>query len=340
MLGFVLFLVLSCNAAEDKAIPLVINTWKFTEATERAWEVLSASSNALNALVAGCSRCEELQCDGTVGPGSPDESGETTLDALIMDGENMNIGAVANLREIKNAIGVAKHVLLQTEHSLLSGSQATDFAVSMGFQKESLSTNQSKKMWENWRNSNCQPNFWRNVKPNPKSECGPYSPIKRNDINSCDKRMKYNFNNNNHDTIGMIVIDSHSHIYAGTSTNGAKFKIPGRVGDSPIPGAGAYAENGIGAAAATGDGDVMMRFLPSFTAVENLRNGMQPREAAKNAIDRILKYYPDFTGAVIVARYTGEFSAACAGMKKFPFSVRRNKQTNVQVIEIDCELSN
>jgi len=105
--------------------------------------------------------CEREQCDTTVGyGGSPDENGETTLDAMIMDGKTMNIGAVAALREIKDAISVAKHVLYNTKHTLIVGDQATNFAVSMGFKRESLSTTESQEIWQNWKNRNCQPNFW------------------------------------------------------------------------------------------------------------------------------------------------------------------------------------
>lgn len=109
----------------------------------------------------GCSVCERLQCDGTVGyGGSPDENGETTLDAMIMDGKTMNMGAVAALRNVKDAIAVAKHVLQNTKHSMLVGEQATAFAEKMGFKTESLATNHSTDMWRAWKVSNCQPNFW------------------------------------------------------------------------------------------------------------------------------------------------------------------------------------
>lgn len=104
---------------------------------------------------------EEEQCDRTVGfGGSPDENGETTLDAMIMDGKTFNVGAVACLRRIKPAISVARKVLEHTSHSILAGELATQFAVEMGFKEESLTTPESKKMWLDWRNQNCQPNFW------------------------------------------------------------------------------------------------------------------------------------------------------------------------------------
>ncbi|KAF2365320.1 Peptidase T2 asparaginase 2 [Trinorchestia longiramus] len=123
-------------------LPLVINTWPFTNATEKAWAVLSVEEGGvLDAVEQGCAVCEREQCDGTVGyGGSPDEHGETTLDALIMDGATHDVGAVAALRQVKDAISVARHVLHYTDHTLLVGSQATEFALSMGFKQENLTT--------------------------------------------------------------------------------------------------------------------------------------------------------------------------------------------------------
>lgn len=317
-------------------LPIVLNTWQFENANEEAWRVISKEGrSALDALVAGCSACEEQQCDGTVGyGGSPDENGETTLDAMIIDGSNMNMGAVAGLREIKQASFVARLVLEHTQHSLLVGDAASKFAEMMGLQRQSLTTPQSKAMWQKWHENNCQPNFWLNVIPNAKENCGPYRP--NSDILSKGlKRYEYNVNQSNHDTIGMIVIDSKGQIYAGTSTNGAKYKIPGRVGDSPLPGAGAYADNEVGAAVATGDGDIIMRFLPTFTAVEAMRMGTPPAVAAVMSIKRIVRHYSDFSGAIVVTDRFGNYSAACAGMPSFPFCVA-NANGKTEVKHVAC----
>lgn len=166
--------------------------------------------------------------------GSPNEEGETTLDSMIMDGKTMKVGAVAGLRNIKEAIAVARHVFDHTKHTLLVGDQATEFAVNMGFQKQSISSSLNDEMINDWKNRNCQPNFWQNVIPSPESGCGPYVPSQS--IQDYDKiRVTSPFDENNHDTIGMIVIDRNENISAGTSTNGLTYKIPGRVGDSPIP---------------------------------------------------------------------------------------------------------
>ncbi|XP_048506929.1 putative N(4)-(beta-N-acetylglucosaminyl)-L-asparaginase GD10667 isoform X2 [Athalia rosae] len=269
-----------------------------------------------------CSLCEQLQCRTTVGfGGSPDEKGETTLDAMIMDGVTMDVGAVGGLRRIKNAISLARKVLDYTKHTLLVGDQAAEFAVKMGFTEEDLHTPKSKNMWLNWLTNNCQPNFWKNVTPDPGRYCGPYHTKFGKIEGRIQGASNKDIDQNNHDTIGMIAIDIHGHIAAGTSTNGAKYKIPGRVGDSPIPGAGAYADQEVGAAAGTGDGDVMMRFLPSFLAVEEMRRGSSPGAAAETAIRRIAQHYPMFSGGVIALNKQGAYGAACNGMQSFPFYI-------------------
>ncbi|KHJ99983.1 n(4)-(Beta-N-acetylglucosaminyl)-L-asparaginase domain protein [Oesophagostomum dentatum] len=136
----------------------------------------------------------------------------------------------------------------------------------------------------------------------------------------------------NHDTLGMVVLDQNGNLAAGTSTNGARFKIPGRVGDSPIPGAGAYAVEGVGAAAATGDGDIMMRFLPSFHVVEQMRLGTKPFRAAHKAMRRIVQYYPHFQGAVVAVNAKGVHGAACAGLQKFQYSLGVGSATRVEAV--------
>ncbi|XP_055532821.1 N(4)-(Beta-N-acetylglucosaminyl)-L-asparaginase [Wyeomyia smithii] len=344
---FVLVWIILQVKPSSQRLPLVINTWAFTNATLRAHQSLTVGEfTAIDALVEGCSVCEREQCDGTVGyGGSPDEHGETTLDAMIMDGTTMNIGAVAALRNVKHAIAVARHVLENTKHTLLVGDQATEFAVMMGFQKESLQTEHSKSMWQDWKNNHCQPNFWMNVIPSPSMSCGPYEPISVNSISqhffavqSNEAEELQQFDRYNHDTIGMIVINSESHVVAGTSTNGARNKIPGRVGDSPIPGAGAYADSSVGAAAATGDGDVMMRFMPSLLAVEGMRQGLTPAEAGEAALARISQHYPNFMGGIVVANQKGEYGAACRGIAEFPFSVAEGiaAETQVTVQTVKC----
>ncbi|XP_065071993.1 N(4)-(Beta-N-acetylglucosaminyl)-L-asparaginase-like [Rhopilema esculentum] len=319
--------------AESAKLPLIVNTWPFTDATYKAWSVIMANGSALDAVEQGCTVCEEERCDGTVGyGGSPDENGETTLDAMIMDGKTHSVGAVGCLRRIKSAISVARSVMEHTTHTILIGEEATQFAIKMGFKEEDLHSQESIAMYKKWKQENCQPNYWKNVTPDPKSNCGPYKPLDRRYFNEQETRVKVD--KNNHDTIGMIAIDSNGTIAAGASTNGLKFKIPGRVGDTPIPGAGAYVDNEVGAAAGTGDGDVLVRFLPSLRAVENMRNGMSPDEAAADALRKIVQYVPKFEGALVAATKDGQYGAASHGWDFFKYCIINPTSGRVEIIPV------
>lgn len=184
--------------------------------------------------------------------------------------------------------------------------------------------------------------------PDPRTSCGPYSPIDHNHPEtSSHAGQEHNVqmlrssaasavNEIHHDTVGIIALDVGGNIAGGTTTNGATFKIPGRVGDSPIVGSGAYADNTAGAAAATGDGDLMMRFLPSFIAVEQMRNGAEPSAAAATAISRISRIYPSSHAAVIALNTTGGYGAACHGFSKFTFTVMSAQFAEVQLVNVPC----
>jgi N4-(beta-N-acetylglucosaminyl)-L-asparaginase len=207
-------------------IPLVINTWPFTNATAEAWKTLQKTDDPLLAVEHGCSTCEAERCDGTVGyGGSPDENGESLLDAMIMDGPSHSAGAVAGLRRIKNAISVARAVMNYTKHTLLVGDLATQFAIDMGFTQSDLHSVESMQRWIKWYENDCQPNFRVNVKPDPNTSCGPYKPIKK--TKSIMRKLNKYINEKSHDTIGMIAINSQGNIAVGTSSNGATFKVPG-----------------------------------------------------------------------------------------------------------------
>lgn len=330
--------------------PLIVNTWSgpFTSATDAAFLSLANSSNALDAVQAGCQACQNNQCDHTVGfGGSPDESCETTLDALIIDGETLNAGAVANLRRVKDAIGVARHVLDYTRHTLLAGEQATQFALENGFEEEDLSTQDSLKTCYGWRKSHCQPNYRVNVQPDPFSFCGPYSPLSTtttitSSSNSQIHSHSHSHSHSNshshsqqasHDTLSLIALHPSSSMAACTTTNGASHKIPGRVGDGPIPGSGSYVDSSVGGCGATGDGDVMMRFLPCYQAVESLRRGLGPQEAADDAVRRILAKYPDAKTGIVVVDSRGEHAAAASGWE-FSYSYRGVGMERTEVVTV------
>lgn len=209
----------------ESNFPIVVNTWPFVNATQKAWQILNSTDDAISAVIEGCSECEDLRCDGTVGfGGSPDEQAETSLDALIIDGRTHDAGSVASIKRIKSAIKLANAVRLYTTHTLLVGEQATRFAIDMGFKQVDLHAVESVQKWSNWFNNSCQPNFRKNVLPDPTKSCGPYKPIQE-ELNTDKKRFNNKYTS--HDTIGMIAIDSKGNIAGGTSTNGASFKIPG-----------------------------------------------------------------------------------------------------------------
>ncbi|KAM9670682.1 N(4)-(beta-N-acetylglucosaminyl)-L-asparaginase isoform 2-T2 [Dama dama] len=302
LLPLLLLLLGPAPARSIGQLPLILNTWPFRNATLAAWKTLAAGGSALDAVESGCATCEQQQCDGSVGfGGSPDESAETTLDAMIMDGTTMNVGAVGDLRRIKNAIGVARKVLEHTTHTLLAGEAATKFAESMGFVNEDLSTNVSQALHSDWLARNCQPNYWKNVIPDSSKYCGPYKPpaiLKRDGVTYEDTAHSYS-----HDTIGMIVIHKMGNIAAGTSTNGIKFKIPG------------------------------------YQAVEYMRRGENPTTACEKVISRIQKYFPNFFGAVICANVTGSYGAACNKLStftQFHFMVYNPLKSEPTEEKVDC----
>ncbi|RYR47905.1 hypothetical protein Ahy_A07g033893 isoform A [Arachis hypogaea] len=301
---FLLSMVLGHETVEVEHYPLVVSTWPFVEAVRAAWKVADGGSTAVDSVVEGCSTCEELRCDGTVGPGgSPDENGETTIDALVMDGATMEVGAVGAMRYVKDGIKAARLVMQHTEHTLLVGEKASSFAISMGLPgPTNLSSSESIEKWAKWKANNCQPNFWKNVLP--ENSCGPYRPtsylehtdetcLKTYPMQTTDLRF-LDLGHRIHDTISMAVIDRMGHTAVGTSTNGAMFKIPGRVGDGPIVGSSAYANEEVGACCATGD------------VVESMRLGMNPELAAKDAIGGVARKFPDFMGAIVAVNKKGE----------------------------------
>ena len=342
-LALLLFIAIPANGQQpgnSPGLPFVINTWggPFTAATDAAHQFLieNSHSSAIDAVEVGCSTCERNQCDGTVGfGGSPDESCETTLDAMIMDGTSMKSGAVAGLRRIRDAVSVARRVLEHTRHSLLVGDQATGFAVENGFEEVDLSTPESRTTCEEWKRGGCQANYRVNVIPDPSVSCGPYTPVgeRMGEMGMEEGFVSNNGDTSSHDTISMVVIDGAGTMAAGTSTNGASHKVPGRVGDGPIVGSGSYVDGEVGGCGATGDGDVMMRFLPCYQAVENLRRGMTPREAAEDVVGRMLKRYPAIQSGIVVADNKGNHGGAASGWT-FTYAVRGGEMEAAEVVTV------
>jgi len=243
--------------------PIVISTWKHGVAANiEAIEIINQNKSALDAVENGVRVSESDPKVTSVGyGGKPDRDGNVTLDACIMDSEG-NCGSVAFIQEIKNPISVARKVMEKTKHIMLVGEGALKFALKHGFKKENLLTEESKKYWEEWKKT------------------GNYD---------------YNLINiENHDTIGMLAIDKKNHIAGACTTSGLSGKIHGRVGDSPIIGAGMYCDDEVGGACATGVGEAVIRVCGSFMIVELMRNGMSPQQACEEGIKRVVKKYPDF----------------------------------------------
>ncbi len=264
----------SDNSSVD---PLVIATWDVKKATKKAWEIISSNGNSLDAIEQGC-MIEEANKDGqSVGIGGlPDREGNVTLDACIMDHYG-NCGSVVYLKDIKHAISVARMVMEKTPHVMLAGDGAKKFAISMGFKKENLLTEKSKKDWIKWK------------------ENEEYNPI---------------INIENHDTIGMLAIDKNKNISGGCTTSGLAYKMQGRVGDSPIIGSGLFIDNEVGGAVATGLGEEVLKTVGSFLVVELMRQGYSPEDACKIAIERIVKKpgsnYKNFQVGYIALNKKGE----------------------------------
>ncbi|HEX5001029.1 MAG TPA: N(4)-(beta-N-acetylglucosaminyl)-L-asparaginase [Bacteroidia bacterium] len=240
---------------------VVVSTWVHgLAANETAWKILSQGGSVLDAVEKGVRVVESDKENTSVGIGGfPDRDGKVTLDACIMN-ERGDCGSVAFLEHIENPISVARAVMEKTPHVMLVGEGALKFALEQGFKKENLLTPKAEAAWQEWlKESNYHPEI----------------------------------NIENHDTIGMIAMDSKGNFSGACTTSGLAFKMNGRVGDSPIIGAGLYVDNEVGGAAATGLGEAVMRQCGSFLVVELMRQGYSPNDACKKVVERIVKHEKD-----------------------------------------------
>jgi N4-(beta-N-acetylglucosaminyl)-L-asparaginase len=280
--------------AKENAVgkPIVISTWNFgLQANEEAWKILSAGGRALDAVEAGARVPEGDPKETSVGLGGlPDRDGKVTLDACIMDEEG-NIGSVAFLEHIVHPVSVARKVMEKTPHVMLVGEGALQFALANGFKKEKLLTKESEQAWRNWLKE------------------GKYKPIA---------------NIENHDTIGIVALDAKGNLSGACTTSGMAYKMRGRVGDSPIIGAGLYVDNEIGAATSTGVGEEVIRIVGCHLVVELMRQGNSPEQACKLAVERIIKKNPEKAKTIQVGflalSKSGEYGAYCL-QKGFTYAV-------------------
>lgn len=279
--------------------PVVISTWNFgVGANVEAWKILSTDGRALDAVEAGARVPEGDPKESSVGLGGlPDRDGRVTLDSCIMD-EFANCGAVACLEHIVHPVSVARKVMEKTPHVFLVGDGALKFALEQGFKKENLLTKESEKAWKEWLKT------------------AKYKPVA---------------NIENHDTIGIVALDTKQNLSGACTTSGMAYKMHGRVGDSPIIGAALFVDNEIGAATSTGVGEEVIRIVGSHLVVELMRQGNSPQQACELAVARIVKNQPQKSKEIQVGflalNKNGEYGAF-ALQKGFTYAVYSNEVPN------------
>ena len=285
--------LLRCGPATPTPAPTVISTWYHGRAANAAaWAVLERGGSALDAVEAGARLTEADPTGQTVGLGGrPDRDGVVTLDASIMDHEG-RCGSVAALEDILHPVTVARRVMEETPHVMLVGQGAKDFALAGGMAETDLLTDASRADYEKWR-----------------AETPNYRPP---------------INVENHDTIGILALDAKGRLAGACTTSGAAFKYHGRVGDSPLIGAGLYVDGAVGAATATGWGEAVIRACGCFLVVELMRQGHGPEEACRLAVERVVEKNPDYrdiqVGFIALDKY-GRTGAYCI-QPEFDYAVK------------------
>ncbi len=264
-----------------------IATWTFGAIGVRAaGPVLARGGSALDAVEAGINAVELDPAVASVGLGGlPNAAGAVELDAMLMQGSTLAFGAVAALRGIATPISVARRVMELSPHPFLVADGALAFARAQGFAERELLTDASRKRFEAWRAGSRR-----------------------------DARLL-------HDTVGLVALDASGALVAGCSTSGIPWKAPGRVGDSPVVGAGAYCDDSVGGAAATGNGDAMLRYLLSYACVEAMRAGLEPGAACAAALRRMRARDAKAEAALVALDRSGRFGAAAIGRPEFPFAI-------------------
>jgi len=299
--------------------PVVISTWDTgLAANAGAWKILGSNGKALDAVEAGV-RVTEDEINCCVGLGAnPDRDGFVTLDACIMD-EKGNCGSVGFLERIKHPISVARRVMEKTPHVMLVGSGAQQFAVAEGFPlEEQKLSDDAKKAYGQWlKKSEYKPVI--NIE-NTRSGGAGHGPSAPTRLANGDW---------NHDTIGMVAMDAAGDLSGSCTTSGMGFKMRGRLGDSPIIGAGLFVDNEVGACTATGQGEDVIRMCGSHTVVELMRQGMSPEQACKAAVERIIRIKGEKAKEIQVAflalNKRGE-TGAFAIQKGFSYALKSNKE--------------
>ncbi len=298
--------------------PVVISTWDSGMAVnEAAWKVLSTGGRALDAVEAGAIHIEnEINCCVGLG-GYPDRDGIVTLDSCIMD-EHANCGAVAGLERIKHPVSVARKVMESTPHVILVGAGAQQFALENGFQLEAATlSEEAKKAYAEWLKKN---EYKPVINIENRKTNGPFAPAFFEDGSP------------NHDTMGLVAMDAKGNLSGAVTTSGMAFKLHGRVGDSPIIGAGLFVDNEVGAATSSGTGEEVIRICGTHLVVEFMRKGYTPEQACKKAVERIVNRDRKKAGTLQVGflamNKKGEYGAY-AIQKGFVFSVKNDNENMI-----------
>jgi N4-(beta-N-acetylglucosaminyl)-L-asparaginase len=275
--------------------PIVVSSSNGLRATERAAALILGGARPIDAVVSGVNIVEDDPTDTSVGYGGlPNEEGIVELDASVMDGSTGGAGAVAALRGIKNPSKVALLVMERTDHVLIVGEGAQRFAVAHGFRVENLLTDSSRSTWLAWRESLSHDDDWG--PPTFEAyETAPATKARRPADSSTDPVAMAAWYRQHRPTgtISCLALDAKGNLAGTTTTSGLAFKIPGRVGDSPLIGCGLYVDNEVGAAGSTGRGEEVIKINGSRTVVENMRRGMSPADACLDALQRIVDRYKD-----------------------------------------------
>lgn len=298
--------------------PIIISTWDTGKAVnEEGWKVLVKNGQSIDAIEVAARYMENV-IDCCVGLGGyPDRDGKVTLDASIMDGKG-NCGSVAALEQIKHPISVARKIMEKTPHVLLTGNGAQQFAIENGFVKEPAGLSpEAEKVYREWlKKSEYKPE----VNIENKKSSGPFAPLF--------------FENGapNHDTMGILAMDNSGKLAGGVTTSGMAFKVHGRVGDSPIIGAGLFVDDEAGAATSSGVGEEVIRICGTHLVVELMRQGHSPEQACKKAVQRIIKRDPQkaksFQVGFVALDKKGRYGAY-AIQKGFVFAVKSGKESIV-----------